>query len=70
VSTVDPGRAWASGATSFELAFPEVTVRTASRGTLRTDDGLWHLTLELDVFEGDTLLAQRRWERTVPRDLH
>ena len=70
VSTVDPGRAWASGATTFELAFPEVAVRTASRGTLRTEDGQWHLTLELDVFEDDELIAERRWDRTVPRGLH
>jgi len=70
VSTVDPGRAWASGATTFELAFPEVAVRTSSRGTLRTEDGRWHLSLELDVFENDELIAERRWERTVPRGLH
>ena len=70
VSTVDPGRAWANGATTFELAFPEVRVRTASRGTLRTEDGKWHLSLELDVFEGDELIAERRWEHTVPRGLH
>jgi putative CocE/NonD family hydrolase len=70
VSTVDPGRAWATGATTFELAFPEAKVRTASRGTLRTEDGEWHLSLELDVFEGDELIAARRWERTVPRGLH
>ena len=70
VSTTDPGRAWASGATTFELAFPEARVRTASRGTLRTESGEWHLTLELDVFEDDELIAERRWHRTVPRGLH
>jgi hypothetical protein len=70
VSTTDPGRAWASGATTFELAFPEARVRTDSRGTLRTESGEWHLTLDLDVFEDDELIAERRWHRTVPRGLH
>ncbi len=70
VSTVDPGRAWATGATSFELSFPEATVRAASSGTLRTEDDAWHLTLDLEVFENDRQIAHRHWERSVPRGLH
>lgn len=70
VSTVEPGRAWATGATSFELAFPEATVRAVSQGTLRTDRDTWQLTLELEVYEDDRQVAHRRWERAVPRGLH
>ncbi len=69
VSTIDPGLAWATGGTTFELAFPEATVRTASRGSLRSDRDTWHLELELEVFEDDRPIAHRRWERSVPRHL-
>jgi hypothetical protein len=65
----EPGSAWARGGTTFELAWPEVKARTESRGQLRTDATTWHLVLELDVFENGERIAQRRWERTVPRHL-
>jgi hypothetical protein len=64
-----PGLAAASGGVSFELSWPEVTVRTASRGTLRTDETTWRLELELEVSENGNVIRTRRWERTVPRDL-
>jgi hypothetical protein len=65
----EPGIAWATGESSFEIAFPEATVRTESRGELRTDAGTWMLWLELDVYDGEERIVQRRWERTLPRDL-
>jgi predicted acyl esterase len=65
----EPGIAWARGGTTYELAWPEVTVRTESRGTLRTDAGTWYLELELKVFENGELIAERSWERTAPRHL-
>ena len=61
--------AWARGGTTYELTWPEVSVRTESRGTLRTDAKTWYLKLELDVYENGELLASRRWERTAPRHL-
>jgi predicted acyl esterase len=64
-----PGVAAASGGVSFELSWPEVTVRTASRGTLRTDETTWHLELELEVSEDGGVIRTRRWERTLPRNL-
>lgn len=69
VSTTDPGDASAKGGTTFELRWPEATVRCESRGTLRSDAGNWYLELELDVFENGELIARRRWERQVPRAL-
>jgi hypothetical protein len=69
VRGLEPGTAWASGGTTCELAWPEVTVRTESRGTLRTHAGIWYLELELDVFENDERIGHRRWERTAPRHL-
>jgi hypothetical protein len=69
VSTTDPGNARATGGTTFELRWPEATVRTESRGTLRSDAATWYLELELDVFENGEPIARRRWERQVPRAL-
>ncbi len=65
----DPADTRASGEVMFELVWPEATVRTASRGTLRSDRDAWHLELELDVHEGAEVVRRRRWERTVPRHL-
>jgi hypothetical protein len=65
----EPGVAWATGGTAFELAWPAVTVRTESRGTLRTDARRWVLELELDVYEDGELIRERRWEREVARHL-
>ena len=64
-----PGIASASGGVSFELSWPEVTVGTASKGTLRTDEENWYLELELEVRENGEVIRTRRWERTLPRDL-
>jgi hypothetical protein len=65
----DPSNAWACGGVTLNLTWPEVTVETASRGSLRTDAERWYLELELDVYEDGTLLRQRRWERDIPREL-
>jgi hypothetical protein len=65
----DPGRAWAEGSTTYELTWPEATVRTESRGSLQTDRDTWRLELELDVYEDGEHRFHRRWEREVPRDL-
>jgi hypothetical protein len=65
----EPGVASATGSVSFELTWPDVTVRTASRGTLRSDASTWYLELELEVSQDGETLAIRRWHRTVQRDL-
>ena len=65
----EPGTAWASGGTVYELEWPEVTARCESRGNLRTDANTWRMELELKVYENGELLAERRWEEEVPRHL-
>jgi hypothetical protein len=65
----DPGNAWARGATTFEVAWPEATVRTASRLEVRSDPGTWRLTIDLEVFEGEERIAARHWQKTVARHL-
>jgi predicted acyl esterase len=64
-----PGTAYAFGGTTYELGWPEVRVRTESRGTLRSDAATWFLELELEVQEDGETIARRRWERSLPRDL-
>ena len=65
----EPGIACATGGTVYELGWPEVRVRTESRGTLRSDATTWYVALELEVRENGETIATRRWERTVPRHL-
>jgi hypothetical protein len=65
----DPGNSRASAGASLVLSWDEASVRTESRATLRSDPENWHLSIELEVYEGDELIADRRWERTTPRDL-
>ena len=69
VSIDEPGQARATGGTVYELSWPEVTARTESRGTLRSDATTWYLELELEVQSNGETIAQRRWEHTLPRDL-
>jgi hypothetical protein len=65
----DPGHCMATAGAELELVWPEATVRAESRTVLRSDPETWHVTIELDVFEGDQRIAERRWERRIPRDL-
>ena len=53
----------------LELGWAEATVRAESRTVLRSDPETWHLEIDLEVYDGEELIAERRWERRVPRDL-
>jgi hypothetical protein len=65
----EPGHCTATAGAELELAWAEGTVRAESRTLLRSDPETWHLEIELEVFDGDERIAERRWERTLPRDL-
>ena len=65
----EPGHSRASAGASLVLSWDEASVRTESRATLRSDPERWHLAIELEVYEGDERIAERRWERTTARDL-
>ena len=65
----EPGHSRASAGASLVLSWDEATVRTESRAILRSDPERWHLAIELEVYDGDELIAERRWERTTARDL-
>jgi predicted acyl esterase len=69
VHAAAPADAWATGGVTFEVAWPEARIRTASSGTLRTDADSWFLELALEVTEDGQPVAERRWERQIPRHL-
>lgn len=69
VRTHDPGHCSASALVDLRLAWPGAEVRTEARTVLRSDPRTWHLSIELDVYDGDVRFAERRWERRVPRHL-
>lgn len=67
VSTVDPGRAWVDAASSYRIEWPEVTVRTESTLTMRSDRERFDVELVLRVWDGDDLTVDRTWTRQLPR---
>lgn len=69
VSTIDPGVARAETRGTLRIEWPEATVGSEVRGTVRSDREAYELHLELDVSEGDEILWSRRWERRIPRHL-
>ncbi|MGI8616937.1 MAG: CocE/NonD family hydrolase [Actinomycetota bacterium] len=69
VGSHEPGNSRASAGASLVLSWDEASVRTESRATLRSDPERWLLAIELEVYDGDERIAERRWERTTARDL-
>jgi predicted acyl esterase len=69
VSVDDPGRAFVDAGSSFELRFPEATVRTSSHTRIDSDAEAYHVTIELAASEDDGERWERRWERRIPRNL-
>lgn len=67
VSTVDPADAWALGTSSFEVRWPDVSVRTEASLSVRSDADHFAVEILLTVHEDETEIARRRWESTVPR---
>lgn len=67
VSTVDPAQAWSTGTASFVMAWPEATVRTESTVSVTSDAAGFDVTVELRAFDGDELIADRTWQRRLPR---
>jgi hypothetical protein len=72
VADVDPGRAWASARTTYEIAWPETTVRTEAHLRFRSTRSTYHVLVEVvaseDAPEGIGHV-ERRFERRIPRRL-
>ena len=43
-------------------------VRTCTRTVLTADETSFHVTAELDAWEGSTRVFSRNWRRSIPRD--
>ena len=60
VSVDDPGEAWARGTSTFEIAWPEATVRTESTLEVSSRNGELSVVIGRRVWDGDELVAERR----------
>jgi hypothetical protein len=67
VSTLDPALAWARGTSSFEITWPEATVRTEASLSVRSDAHRFEVEITLTVHDGEELLTRREWTRSLPR---
>jgi hypothetical protein len=67
VSTADPANAWARGTSSFEIRWPEATVRTEASLSVRSDAHRFEVEIVLTVHEDDREIASRRWAADYPR---
>ena len=71
VSTVAPGRAWATASASYRIRWPEADVTTEARLDLRSDADRFHVVIDVVAEEKDGPFGrrERRFERTIPRKL-
>ena len=72
VSTVDPALAWARGSATFEIRWPEATVRAESTLSVQSDDDSFDVEIEMVAVEldddGEELeVARRTWSTSFPR---
>jgi len=72
VAHSQPGRAWASARTRYEIAWPEATVRTEAHLRFRSTASTYHVLVEVVAAEdGPDGIGhvERRFERRIPRRL-
>ena len=67
VSIAEPSHATAGGTVRFEIAWPEAAVIVESRLQVRSTAEDYCVDIELDAYESDALVAERRWSRRFPR---
>ena len=67
MSTGNPAIAWARGSSSFEIAWPETTVRSESTLRVDSDESELRTEITLQVWEHDTLVHTRTWRTITPR---
>jgi putative CocE/NonD family hydrolase len=69
VSTDDPGRAFVDSSATYELRFPEATVRSSSHLRVDSDAEAYHVRIRIEAGEGDVVRWSRSWQRRVARNL-
>jgi hypothetical protein len=65
----DPGEAWATATTRFEVSWPELAASTEARMTVRSTVDALDVAIELDVYADGESFASRRWREQIPRRL-
>jgi putative CocE/NonD family hydrolase len=63
------GRQRATARSRYEIEWPQASVASEARLDLQADGETFDVRVELDVLDGGTLLAARRWRRRIPRNL-
>ncbi len=63
----DPMLASASGTVRFAIVWPEVSVTVESRLRVDSNADEYRVDIELDAYESDELVAERRWSHRFPR---
>ena len=69
VPVTDPALAMAGGTVRFEIDWPEASVAVESRLLFLSTFDEYRVDIELDAFESDQLIAERRWLQRFPRNL-
>jgi hypothetical protein len=69
VSTDDSGRAFVDSSATYELRFPEATVRSSSHLRIDSDAEAYHVRIRIETGEGDAVRWSRSWERRIGRTL-
>lgn len=69
VSTVDPGRAWVRARAVNVLRFPEATIGSEARWTIRSDREAYDVDVEASLTEEGQRVWSRRWRRRILRNL-
>lgn len=67
VSTANPAIAWARGTSSYEIGWPETSVRTEATLRVDSDESRLRAEITLQVWEHDSPVRTRTWHTTVPR---
>jgi uncharacterized protein len=69
VSIDDPGRAWVESAATYRLEFPEATVSTSARSSVRSDREAYDVRIEIEAAEEGAPPRRRTFARRIPRRL-
>jgi len=68
----EPGSAWARAETRYRIEWPEATVATEARLDFRSDSEAYYVVVDVVAEEeghGGVGRVERRFERTIPREL-
>jgi uncharacterized protein len=65
----DPAHATIRGLNQVVLYWPERTIDTRARGQIESDEQNFHVTIQLEITMDGVPFHQRRWLKSIPRQL-